>query len=136
MGHSSAAAAEAYRKELEMCKDFAQMARINCKFAIKDHGIPDGESEAQIVSSFARAYDEVRGSDGKSLCVVFDWNYGNQSGHDWISYSLPNASVTDTYVERHLGNLVIQRIAQALYRGFRWEDEFDGEVTVVDEYPA
>lgn len=133
MGHSRAAAAEAYRKELDMCRDFAQMARINCKFAIKDHGPEDEESAARVISSFAQAYDEVRGSDRKSLCVVFDWNYGNQSGHDWISYSMPNATVTDTFVERHLGNLVIQRIAEALYRGYRWEDVYEGDVIVVDE---
>jgi hypothetical protein len=133
MGHSTASAAEAYRKELDMCKDFAQMARINCKFAIKDHGPEDEESAAKVVSSFAQAYDEIRGSDRKSLCVVFDWNYGNQYGHDWISYSLPNSNVTDTYVERHLGNLVLQRIAESLYRGFRWEDEYEGDITVVDQ---
>ena len=132
MGHSGAAAIETYRRELEMCRDFAQMARINCKFAIKEDATTDGDAAARIVSSFAQAYDEIRGSDRKSLCVVFDWNYGNQSGQDWISYSLPNSSVTDTYVERHLGHLVIERIAQALYRGFHWEDEYVGDVTVVD----
>ena len=132
MGHSGTAAVEPYRRELEMCRDFAQMARINCKFAIKEEASTDGEAAAKVVSSFAQAYDQIRGSDRKSLCVVFNWNYGNQSGHDWIDYYLPNASVTDTYVERHLGNLVIQRIAESLYRGFRWEDEYEGEVTIVD----
>jgi hypothetical protein len=121
------------RQELELCRDLARMAKINRTFTVGPDASEE-DSESKIVSTFDEAFGEIRERTERSLGVMFDWSFGNQSGVDAIKYLLPNKSVTEHFVQRTIDNLVLQRIAESLYRGYLFEEEYEGPIDVVEVY--
>ena len=118
-------------KQMELCREFARMARIERTFAV----VPDPQSTkagADLAGSFSEAFEMIRGQTSASLSVVFDWNFGGKRGSDSVRFFMPHATATERFVEQTIDNMITQKITCVLYEDYSHEEQYVGPIDVVE----
>jgi hypothetical protein len=119
------------REQMELCREFARMAKIERTFAV----VPDPQSSkagADIADSLAEAFEMIRDQTAVSLSVIFDWKFGGKAGSDSVRFFMPHTTVTERFVEQTIDNMIAQKITHVLYEDFAREALYDGPIDVVD----
>ena len=118
-------------QRMDLCVDFARMAKVDCTFA----AVPStktSHADTQLTSSLSEAFDLLRDGLAGSLSIVFEWRFGSQSGSGAIrDFTLPYTTVTEHYARQAIDNLIIKKIADALYEDWKREEEYQGPLHLV-----
>lgn len=120
------------REQMELCREFARMAKIERTFAV----VPDPQSSkagADIADSLAEAFEMIRDQTAVSLSVIFDWKFGGKAGSDSVRFFMPHTTVTERFVEQTIDNMIAQKITNVLYDDYAREALYDGPVSVLDD---
>jgi hypothetical protein len=120
------------REQMELCREFARMAKVERTFAV----VPDpqsSKSSADITYSLTEAFEMIRDQTAASLSVIFDWKCGGKRGSDSVRFFMPHATATERFVEQTIDNMIAQKITSVLFEDYAGEAEYDGPISVVDE---
>ncbi|MFN6964370.1 MAG: hypothetical protein ACK4S4_11475 [Pyrinomonadaceae bacterium] len=119
------------QQQLDLCREFARMASVECTFAAV---APAAPAEASHVSTFVTpsldaAIDRLRSGLAGSISVTFEWRFGSQSGNDAIKdFRLPYTTATERYARQTIQNMIASKIAWTLYDDWRVESEYRGPI--------
>jgi hypothetical protein len=117
--------------QLELCREFARMAKIERTYAV----VPDPQSSkagADIAGSFAEAFEMIRDQTAASLSVIFDWKFGGKAGSDSVRFFMPHTTATERFVEQTINNMIAQKITCVLYEDYAIEDLYNGPISVIE----